>query len=513
MTEQDSQKIQPVEFDASQSPVVATVAPETGSHKPSPWVWLGLGALAIVALAVIFVLPTVVSEYELPLERRIETTATPPLPAGSTPQSQANRVSPFTEAQRALQRKEAQDVLAELLAAQAGLDILEVEEWAQTEYDEALAVAQLGDEVYLQQDFIGARDRYQESYEGLQQLLQRVPVVLSQYLVDGEAALLANDSALAAEKFSVAIKLDPDSERAQVGLDRSNNLDEVNAMLAEGSALQEAGDLEAAIERFAAALDLDANSSEASSLLDAANRQLLENRFAGIMSEGFSLLQNEQPELAIEAFERAATLGINRDQADAAIQQTRDAVARVEIDRLGDEAGAAQNAEQWQQAVDAFQQVLQIDSNLLFAQQGLDYSGKRLRLDQLLEGSIANPERFSDDEVYQQTLDIFFTGRGIENPGPRLVSQLDRLQVLLENSQVPVTVNFVSDNATRVTLVRIADLGQFAATSLDLKPGRYVAVGIRDGYRDVRQEFLVGFGQTPEAVVVRCEEEVVTRGR
>jgi len=512
MTENDAQKIQPVDFDASQSPVFAPAATTAGTDKPSPWVWVGLGALAILALAVIFVLPTLVSEYELPLERRVEVSTPASVASTGTPQAGINAVSPFTEAQRSLQRKEAQDVLAELLAAQAELDQFDVEAWAEAEYSEALSVAQVGDDAYLQQDFVGARDRYQESLESLQQLLQRVPTVLGQYLVDGEAALAANNSVLAAEKFSVAIKLDPDSERAQIGLDRANSLDEVNAMLAEGTGLQEAGNLDAARELFGAALDLDANSTEAKRLFEAANRQLLESRFANVMSEGFNLLQNEQPELAIEAFERAAALGVNRNQAEAAIQQTRDAVARVAIDRFGSDANVAQDAEQWQLAVDAYQQVLEIDFNLVFAQQGLDYAGKRLRLDQLLEGAIANPERFADDEVYQQTVDIYFTGRAIENPGPRLVSQLDRLQVLLENSQVPVAVNFISNNTTRVTLLRVAELGLFEAKTLDLKPGRYVAVGIRDGYRDVREEFLVGFGQTPDAVVVSCEEEIVATG-
>ena len=512
MTEKDTHKIQPVDFDASQSPVVAPAQPVAGSEKPSAWVWLSLGALAIVALAVIFVLPTIVSEYQLPLERRIDVTTLPAATGASSPQATVNAVSPFTEAQRSLQRKEAQDVLAELLAAQAELDLLDVEAWSEVDYSEAVSLAQLGDEAYLQQDFVGARDRYQESFENLQELLQSVPTVLSQYLVEGEAALAASDSVLAVEKFSVAIALDPDSERAQIGLDRANNLDEVSAMLADGLALQETGDLEAARELFGAALDLDANSTEAQRLFEAANRRLLENRFANIMSEGFNLLQQEQPELAIEAFERASGLGINRDQADAAIQQTRDAVARVEIERLGGIANTAQSAEQWQQAVNAYQQVLEIDSNLVFAQQGLDYTGKRLRLDQLLVGAIANPQRFADDEVYQQTVDIYFTGRAIENPGPRLLSQLDRLQGLLENSQVPETVNFVSDNSTRVTLLRVAELGLFETTALDLKPGRYVAIGIRDGYRDVRQEFMVGFGQTPSAVVVRCEEQIVATG-
>lgn len=513
MPDKDIDKIEPVEFDAGNSPALNAAPAVTREARPSIWLWLGLGGLVVVALAVIFVLPALVSEYELPLERRVQVAAPPSTPATSS-RPAANSVSPFTEAQRAIQRKAAQDVLAELLESQAELDDRGVSSWGQESYQAALSLAQLGDEAYLEQDFIGARDRYEEGLEGLQNLLARIPQVLAQQLTAGEAALEAGDSALALEKFTIALQLDPESEPAMIGLERAGTLDEVNGILAQADQQRAAGQLEDALGLYRSALNLDPLNRTARELSEQVDRQLLENRFARVMSEGFNLLQNDQPQRAIEAFQRAAALGINRNQAEAAIQQTRDEVARVEIERLRAEATTAENAEQWQQAVTAYQSVLEIDANLLFAQRGLDYASKRLRLDQLLQGAIANPDRFADNEVYQQTLDVYFTGRAIENPGSRLLDQLDRLQALLENSQVPVSVSFVSDDATQVTLLRHAELGTFESTTLDLKPGRYVAVGIREGYRDVRQEFMVGFGQTPEAVVVRCDEPIVaSRGR
>ncbi len=508
MPDHDIEKIQPVEFDAANSPAL-TPAPIAGrSDRPSPLAWLGVGALAVVALAVIFVLPNMVGEYEPSPERRAAVNRPASAPADAVQQASANAISPFTAAQRAIQRKEAQDVLAELLEAQAELTARAVESWSNTDYQAALVEAQTGDDAYLEQDFVAARANYQAGLDRLQALLERVPRVLEQYLVDGEAALEAGDSELAQEKFSIALRLDPESEDARIGQQRAENLDEVNAILADAGELRDAGRLEEARDRYGEALNLDPQNRKARELLEATRRQLVENRFARIMSEGYSLFQNDQPEQAIEAFQRAAALGINRDQAAAAIQQTRDAVALVEISRIRDQADEAESAEQWQQVVGAYEQALEIDPNLVFAQQGLDYAGKRLRLDQLLEAAIASPERLADDEVYQQTLDIYYTGRGLQPAGQRLLSQLDRLEVLLENSQIPITVTFLSDNATRVTLLRHQELGTFEATSLPLKPGRYVAVGVRQGYRDVREEFLVGFGQTPEAVVVRCEEEV-----
>jgi hypothetical protein len=78
---------------------------------------------------------------------------------------------------------------------------------------------------------------------------------------------------------------------------------------------------------------------------------------------------------------------------------------------------------------------------------------------------------------------------------------------------VPIEVSFRSDSQTEVTLLRIKDLGTFEQTSLSLKPGRYVAVGKRSGYREIREEFTVGFGLTPEAVIVQCDEPIVSSSR
>jgi hypothetical protein len=79
---------------------------------------------------------------------------------------------------------------------------------------------------------------------------------------------------------------------------------------------------------------------------------------------------------------------------------------------------------------------------------------------------------------------------------------------LLESSQIPVSIRFISDGLTDVSLLRIGELGTFEATRVDLKPGRYAAVGRREGFREVREEFTVGFGLTPAVVIVRCDEPI-----
>ncbi|MEQ8408834.1 MAG: hypothetical protein RKH07_11215 [Gammaproteobacteria bacterium] len=479
------------------------------SNKPPAWMWIGVGVLSLLALAVIFVLPGIVSEYELPLERRSDVATS--RPAQQT--EPVSTISPFEEAQRARQRKEAQDILATLLEHQDELDALEVASWAPSDYETALEQASIGDEYYRMQDFVNAANFYVDARDQLQDLLARVPQVMETTLAEGQSALAAGESGIAEDKFSLALLFDPESAAAQQGLERARSLDEVNSLFADADQLAEDGEFSAARDVYRQIASLDSYNEQAQARIDDMSAAIREAEFSRVMSRGYTLLDAGNPEEAIAAFEEAADLGVNAEQAQAAIVQTENEVANAQINALRERISEAEANEQWQQAVDLYDEVLAIDPNLLFATQGKDYAGKRAQLDRLLVYANDNPERFADPAVYQETIDVYYTGRGIENPGPVLTSQLNELESLLEVSQIPIDVRFVSDNFTDVVLLRHGELGLFEQKTLTLKPGRYVAVGSRAGYREVREEFVVGYGQTPEAVVLRCEERVVATSR
>ena len=510
MSEKDLDKIEPVDFDLTESPLFSNQAAQIVSNKPSAKVLITLAGLVLVALFVIFVLPTVVTEYELPLERRADNIADQALSPVPDP---ATAISPFEAAQRALQRKEAQDVLAELLAKQAELDGLNVAQWAESDYDQALGKAGIGDDYYRTQDFELARDSYAQGREALVLLLDSVPVVVSQALIEAQQAFEIGDSEQALAKYDLALLLDPESEAAAIGLQRSEALEEVKGLLAQADELFESGELEPAREVYQQALKRDSYNDRARARVDETAALITENEFSKIMSRGYMLLESGEPEQAIAVFQRATGLGIHEEQALAAIILTENEIANAEINQIRGVITQAEGDEQWQLAVDEYDKVLAIDANLLFAISGRDYAGKRARLDHLLVEGIDNPERFSEDTVFEQILDVYYTGRAIDPPGPVLIRQLDALEGLLENSQIAIEIQLVSDRFTEVTLLRIGNLGKFEQQSVSLKPGRYVAVGRRAGYREVREEFTVGFGLTPSSVVVRCEERVVATNR
>ncbi len=488
------------------------VVQASAKRGPSPIVWAMLAVSTLLALAVIFVLPGVVERYELPFTPRVEGTA-PAAPEGVVSAPAGNPISPFEEAQKARQRAEAQDVLASLLDRQSELELLSVSAWAAEDYDAALALARLGDEAYRTQEFGQATEQYRLSDAALAALLDSVPTVFGAALAAGNAALEEGDAALANENFTRALTLRPQDAEAQAGLARAATLEQVTALLDESATLIARGDLGAAETQLQQAVNLDPLHAGASEQLAQVRTQLADGAFTAVMSEGFAALQTGNSDAAIAAFERALAMRPGSQQALEAITQTRDQLAVDQITTHQNSARTFEANEQWESAVAEYDAALGIDPNLVFAQQGRDYAQKRLQLDKLLQSAIEQPTRLADAAVHEQAVQVYYTGRGLENPGPRLQGQLAEVETLLEKAQVPAQVQLVSDNLTEVTLYQVGVLGRFETHELMLKPGNYVAVGTRPGYRDVRAEFEVGFDGRNTPVTIACTEEVVAVNR
>jgi hypothetical protein len=61
---------------------------------------------------------------------------------------------------------------------------------------------------------------------------------------------------------------------------------------------------------------------------------------------------------------------------------------------------------------------------------------------------------------------------------------------------------------TEVTVYRLGDLGTFTQKEVALRPGDYIAVGRRRGFRDVRENFSVLPGVSTTPVEIVCTEPI-----
>ena len=505
--------IEPAAVDLTAAP---SQEQKPGRFGKRPMLWLGTGAALLVAAVVFFLLPRWVDkpvvEPGKTVTRSDPDAPGPALPATDAPgapgSTAATGDAPWRKAQQFSVRKESQEILQQLLDAQKALEQSGVTVWDRTEYERAIEHARSGDAEYSRQNFTQALDHYARALEIFGGLLDGMEQLFTDTMAAGASALAAGDAVAAGEAFSIALAIDPIDRTALLGMERVETLDEVMDLVDRGDELLRDGSEEEAKALYQQALELDGHSERARQQLQSAQSRISENAFNLAMSSGFRLLEQENYAQAQEAFSRALKLKPRSRDARSGVEQAQHRITAEKINGLLEQAETAEQDEDWQGAVSAYEAALKLDDNLGNAREGKRRAALRSEIHSKLEQAIAQPERLFDRDVYNQTAAFRDRIRALSEPGPVLSGQLAKLDRLLVLADTPVTVRFSSDNLTRVTLYKVGELGYFTSKSLSLRPGHYVAVGRRDGYRDVRVEFFVDPDKAMEPVVVSSNEKI-----
>jgi hypothetical protein len=233
-----------------------------------------------------------------------------------------------------------------------------------------------------------------------------------------------------------------------------------------------------------------------------------EEEFAAAMTEALSALRHEDLTTAREAFERAKSHRPEAPEVARGIAQVEEALRTRAIAGHRDRALEQERLESWRAAEAEYDSALALDSTLRFAQEGKKRTAARALLREKLEFQFAHPDRLSDDRALEEASRLVDEARGAEPSGPRHREATSRLEALVASYSQSVEVPIVSDALTDVTLNRIGRLGKFDRKVVEIRPGRYVLLGTRPGFRDVRVEIVVEPGKTVAPIVVRCQEAI-----
>jgi tetratricopeptide (TPR) repeat protein len=475
-----------------------------------------LGALAVLVLllvGVVFLLPSTV-ERAPEISRGTAATTGEESPAADQtdeeegPESGADAAAPPDRDDRVEARQETEAVLGQLLAAKETLEGRAVQRWAGARFEQAVAAYEAGDEAYLARDYGTARTRYKEAIELFEPLLDEVDGVFDSTLEEAEAALADADAALALERFDLAVAISPSSARAQDGYERARNLDEVLALVEAGLAYEDNLELDAASESFRRAMELDDKWQPARDGYERVQGTRQQMDFDSRMSEGLAALAEGDFESARAAFRMAQRMRPNSTEPADGLMQVDQGLRLLRINDLESRVATLEQEERWEDAVRAYEEILELDENLAFAQDGLANARNMVALHTQLDEYIAAPDALSAPATMQRATNLVVSITRMDSIGPRLTSQRDELSRLLKRAATPLIVQFVSDNATNVSIYKVGRLGSFESQALELRPGSYVAVGSRPGYRDVRLEFQVGPEIDMQPIVVQCEEPI-----
>ena len=230
--------------------------------------------------------------------------------------------------------------------------------------------------------------------------------------------------------------------------------------------------------------------------------------FAAAMTEALSALRNEDYALAREAFLRAKALRPEAPDAARGLTEAEEGMRNLAIAGHRDRGLEHERLENWRAAETEYDFALALDPTLRFAREGKKRSAERALLQEKLDFQLGHPERLSDARALEEASRLLDEANGVEGEGPKRRDAIAKLAALVESYSRPMEVSIVSDTLTEVTLHRIGRLGKFDRRVLEVRPGRYVAVGSRAGFRDVRVEFVVEPGKPLAPIRVLCEEAI-----
>lgn len=419
---------------------------------------------------------------------------------------------PFKQAQTAAERRKAQDLLASILEKQKALENQKVGLWAEADYLDAQSKASQGDELYGRGQFDAAQQQYQLSLEQLSDIEAGFAPFISNTLADAlKTIATANkvaDIAKARTSLELLLQIQADNEPAKKNLKRLDQLPRVLELLATAEQNIADGKLKEALSAYQEAISLDPEHPRVITGLEQTQAKIKNSQFQSALNKGFADLGQSNYAAARQAFKRALALEPHSDVAAQALQQTQTELNQIQIKRLLASASEDEEQERWSQALTAYNKVLAIDSSVVVASVGKIRSQTRAKLDADLTSTITEPLRLASSSVYRQARQLLSDAQGIQPAGSRLTEQIRQLKEALSLANTPQTITLTSDNATLVTILRVGKLGQFNVRTIELKPGKYVAEGIRQGYRDIRIKFVVDGTNDVPPIHIACQEAI-----
>jgi tetratricopeptide (TPR) repeat protein len=455
--------------------------------------------LLLLAVGAVFVLPRYVSEPWIAGEVKDK-----PATANAAPAY----VSPSTAAEKTRYRQDSQSVLAQIIAIRDRLQDQHVDLWAEISFHLALQKIEDGDEQYSYGEYRVALDNYEQALSELTLLEELGRKKLETALTAGFEGVESLHVSLATAAGELAMAIAPNELDVQLLSARLKVLPRLAAQLEAGDRERAAGHLAEAEIVYQEAVSLDPRHQRAAASLTAVRKDIIESNFRLHMSHGFVALDNDDFVQAESAFRQAERVHPGNAAVEQALAHVETRKSRMLVTQQIGQAAELESREQWQQALNIYTALLEQDATLTEVKVKVISARVRAELDRRINDVLEDPLSLANPSVYRVAQATLNDARGILKPGEILRAQIAKLERALVAAVLPVQVVFQSDNLTKVTVFQVAELGWFEQTSLQLKPGRYVAAGTRKGFRDVRIEFTVTDEPLDGPIVVRCVESI-----
>ena len=498
LDELDTQRLAPV---IAAEVVPADIIAKNPSivSRPSVGAWVGLAGLAAALVGVFVFLPRYVTPPAASTERAVMTSSVAP----GAVTSKEKLASEREQAQRFEDADEQYRTLLEELETQgAGV-------WGGSTFAAAKSIGALAVEAEAVRDYALALDRIALANQRLARVAEERPQALARQLREGESSLDTGRLELAQQAFELAQRIEPTNADAGRGLARVRALGPVLPALVEAETASLTLDHLTALTRYEEVLRADPVNRVAREGAARARAAIGSDRYAREIGETLAALRAGRTSEARAALARARKLRPAGPELSTILAQIDATGEKQDFDLVQADILVLESAEKWGEALLRYDALLARDASLGFARSGRARVAPRADLARRIDALLANPTRLSAPEVRREADRLINEAAKIKESAPVLRGQAEQLRATLTLYDQPVLAVIESDGVTLVSVQRVGSFGAFTRREVQLKPGRYVAVGSRAGFRDVRREFTILPNSSMVIVQVRCTEAIV----
>ena len=457
--------------------------------------------LMILAISVVFILP------QLPVQKLFDDPSESLIEADNSSEISQSRIAEKTK-----YRKDAQLVLEKIVDIRDLLKSKSIEKWNAEKFNIALENISIGDDLYREGEYLRSIKQYREALDQLNNLQEEAANIIESTIISANNNIEKLDSELTVEQtinsINLAFDIDKNNESIRLLKERSLKLPDLFNKVMQSNQLISEQKYEDAFSVLSEAIMLDPYRKKTKTSMENLNKQIKEKTFIEFMSEGFEAMDQNNFSSARKVFNEALKTYPERPDVYDALNQLESRESSFQIKERIKNAEANENLENWSEAKKEYEALLESDNSLVSLKARLINVRIRAELDEQLENLINNPLTLRSDELYQKAKKLLKTAQGINQRGAKLEKQIENVSKIIVQARNPIPVNFFSDNKTKVTIFKVGSLGLFQKRTIELVPGKYVALGQRIGFRDVRLDFAIEPNEVDKNISIMCVESI-----
>ena len=231
-------------------------------------------------------------------------------------------------------------------------------------------------------------------------------------------------------------------------------------------------------------------------------------RYRTAITRGLAAAQANDLDAAQRHLERARQLSPDRPETTLLAKQVGTLDTTLQTERLFHTARAAEEADDWLAALDAYRELCRLQPDDAAAQAGQQTAQRLVVLLTAVTTHLDAPQRLASDSVAAQASALIEQSRTARPVSPTLVARADALARMLDRYSRQVPVQVLSDGKTSVSVRGVGRVGTVVSKVIHLKPGAYRFEGNRSGYRSEIVRVSVPPGGADVSVEVICDEPI-----